>query len=95
MSVWLWEFGNPTRNTVRLNRENPKEVWEIPSLGRILKVFEDKQGGSGGIEDRHELQTERKRRRSVEVSRRLEISSMRSFGRWVHSAMVGFSRARK
>ena len=58
-------------------------------------MFEDKQGGSGGIEDRHELQTERKRRRSVEVSRRLEISSMRSFGRWVHSAMVGFSRARK
>jgi hypothetical protein len=58
-------------------------------------VFGDKQGGSGGIEDRHELQTERKRRRSVEVSRRLEISSMRSFGRWVHSAMVGFSRARK
>jgi hypothetical protein len=55
-------------------------------------VFDDKRGDFGGIEDRHELQTERKRRRSVAVSRHLEMSSMRSFGRWVHSAMVGFSR---
>ena len=55
-------------------------------------MFDDKRGGFGGIEDRQELQTERKRSRSVEVSRRLEISSMRSFGRWVHSSMVGFSR---
>lgn len=55
-------------------------------------MFDDKRGGFGWIEDRQELQTERKRSRSVEVSRRSEMSSMRSFGRWIHSSMVVFSR---
>lgn len=58
----------------------------MPSFGRIGKR-EGGEWGLGATEDRHVEQTDRNRRRSVEVLRCLAIRSRRSFGSWDHSAI--------
>lgn len=59
----------------------------MPLLGRIGKREGGEEWGLGTTEDRHVEQTDRNRRRSVEVLRCLAIRSRRSFGSWDHSAI--------
>lgn len=59
--------------------ENPV----VGKMGKWLKM----ERGLEGVEERHEEQTDRNRRRSKWESRRLAIRWRRSLGRLAHSAI--------
>lgn len=70
---------------MRFERKKPQLVSEIPELGRIGKRPAEERGG--GTAARQVAQTERKRRRSVEVGRCWEVRWRSSAGSVDQSAI--------
>lgn len=81
---WESESGsaNSTRKMVRLERQKPQVESEIPVFGRI-----GKREVKSCMEDRQEVQTDRKRTRSVSELRCLDMRSRSSLGSWDQSAI--------